>query len=77
MFVIARETGWREQFILWELPFFRFLRYQHCHWRSLEIDCFWPGGEKAQDRFAGIAARWSAQEMQDCAEDCRHDDQPE
>ena len=30
MFTLARETGWPEHFILWELPLWRALAYQHC-----------------------------------------------
>jgi hypothetical protein len=34
--MIAEKTGWREDFILWELPLHRALAYQHC--------ALWSGG---------------------------------
>ncbi|MBE2180218.1 MAG: hypothetical protein IAE97_07075 [Chthoniobacterales bacterium] len=30
MFTLAEKTGWSEEFILWELPLWRALAYQHC-----------------------------------------------
>ena len=30
MFTLAKETGWSESYILWELPLHRALAYQHC-----------------------------------------------
>jgi hypothetical protein len=29
VFTLARETGWPEQYILWQLPLHRALAYQH------------------------------------------------
>ena len=29
MFGLAKETGWSEEYILWELPFVRALEYYH------------------------------------------------
>ena len=29
MFGLAKETGWSEHFILWELPFVRAMQYYH------------------------------------------------
>ena len=34
MFTLARETGWPEAFILWELPLPRALQYYHCALRA-------------------------------------------
>ena len=35
MFTLAEKTGWPEAFILWELPLWRALAYQHCAlWQS-------------------------------------------
>jgi hypothetical protein len=35
VFTLAKETGWQESFILWELPLWRALAYQHCAlWQS-------------------------------------------
>lgn len=34
MFTLARETGWSEAFLLWELPLPRSLQYYHCALRS-------------------------------------------
>jgi len=30
VFTLAEKTGWPEAFILWELPLWRALAYQHC-----------------------------------------------
>lgn len=34
LFILARETGWSEHFILWELPLSRALQYHHCVLRA-------------------------------------------
>ncbi len=34
MFTLARETGWNEAFLIWELPLPRALQYYHCALRS-------------------------------------------
>lgn len=34
MFLLAKTTGWPENFLLWELPLTRALRYQHAALRS-------------------------------------------
>lgn len=34
VFALARETGWTEHFILWELPLHRALAYQHAALRA-------------------------------------------
>ena len=34
MFTLARETGWSEDFLIWELPLPRALQYYHCALRS-------------------------------------------
>jgi hypothetical protein len=34
VFTLARETGWPEYFILWELPLARALAYQHAALRA-------------------------------------------
>jgi hypothetical protein len=34
VFTLARETGWPEHFILWELPLARALAYQHAALRA-------------------------------------------
>lgn len=34
MFTLARETGWPEAFIVWELPLPRALQYYHCALRA-------------------------------------------
>jgi hypothetical protein len=34
VFTLARETGWPEAFILWELPLPRALQYYHCALRA-------------------------------------------
>jgi hypothetical protein len=34
LFTLARETGWSEPFILWELPLSRALQYHHCTLRA-------------------------------------------
>ncbi len=46
MFTLARETGWPESFILWELPFARALQYHHCALRSNGVWTI-PMGESA------------------------------
>lgn len=37
MFALAKETGWPEYFILWELPLSRLLQYQHCSLRANDV----------------------------------------
>ena len=37
MFALAKETGWAEHFILWELPLSRLLQYQHCSLRANDV----------------------------------------
>jgi len=34
VFTLARETGWPEAFVVWELPLPRALQYYHCALRS-------------------------------------------
>lgn len=34
VFTLARETGWSEHYILWQLPLHRALAYQHAALRS-------------------------------------------
>lgn len=34
MFILAKSTGWSEDFLLWQLPLVRALHYQHCYYRS-------------------------------------------
>lgn len=34
VYTLARETGWTEHFILWELPLHRALAYQHAALRA-------------------------------------------
>jgi hypothetical protein len=35
--MLARETGWSERFLLWELPLERLLQYQHCALRAHDV----------------------------------------
>ena len=37
VFTLARETGWPEHFIFWELPLARLLQYQHCALRAHDV----------------------------------------
>ena len=37
MFMLARETGWSEHYIMWELPFTRLLQYRHCALRGNDV----------------------------------------
>jgi hypothetical protein len=37
VFTLARETGWAEHFIFWELPLARLLQYQHCALRACDV----------------------------------------
>jgi hypothetical protein len=37
VFTLARETGWSEHFIFWELPIARLLQYQHCALRAHDV----------------------------------------
>lgn len=48
MFTLARETGWSEHFILWELPFPRALQYYHCALRASLAWTVKPGPAPAQ-----------------------------
>ena len=37
MYGIARDTGWPEEFILWQLPLARGLQYYHCALQSANL----------------------------------------
>ena len=35
--MLAKETGWSEEFILWELPLSRALQYYHCALQAAKL----------------------------------------
>jgi len=55
VFTLARETGWPEAFILWELPLPRALQYYHC---ALRASLAWTvaPSEPAMDQFHRLEA---------------------
>ena len=49
MFSLAKETGWSEHFILWELPLARALAYQHAALRAHGVWTVPPKEAPAQE----------------------------
>ncbi len=35
--MLAKATGWQEQFVLWELPLVRLLGYEHANLRANDV----------------------------------------
>lgn len=66
MFTLARETGWPEAFILWELPLPRALQYYHC---ALRASLAWtvPPSEPVLDQIKRLEtlAKHSADEEEE------------
>jgi hypothetical protein len=63
---LARETGWSEHYIIWELPLARLLQYQHCALRANDVWTVPPGpptGETvdAFERMAALTEMFSAE----------------
>jgi len=53
VWVVARETGWPEHKILWDLPLARLNQLEHVAMRSAKIECRWfEGGSKDGDAVA-------------------------
>lgn len=67
VFTLARETGWPEHFLLWELPLARALQYYHCALRSVLAWTVKPG-PPAQAQIARLE-QWAAQLTADDSED--------
>jgi len=38
---LASQTGWPEEYIIWDLPLSRGFQYQHCIWRMNGIPTEW------------------------------------
>jgi hypothetical protein len=55
VFTLARETGWPEAFILWDLPLPRALQYYHC---ALRASLAWtvPPSEPVLDQLKRLEA---------------------
>jgi len=52
---LASQTGWSEEFILFELPLARGFQYQHCVWRMNGINTEWGNGvSKRKDDIARL-----------------------
>lgn len=49
VFTLARETGWSEHYILWELPLHRALAYQHAALRSHGVWTVTPSAPTEHD----------------------------
>lgn len=47
MFLLAKTTGWPEQFLLWELPLTRALAYQHAAMRAEGVWTVSPSDQTA------------------------------
>jgi hypothetical protein len=61
VFTLARETGWSEHFIFWELPLARLLQYQHCALRAHDV---WtvPVAPPATHQLETLLTNWSPDE---------------
>ena len=61
VFTLARETGWPEHFIFWELPLARLMQYQHCALRAHDV---WtvPVGPAPNLQLDRLLAGWTANE---------------
>lgn len=61
---MAKETGWSEHYILWELPLARALAYQHCALRAAGV---WTVPVKAapKDELAELLTLAAEQENDD------------
>ena len=57
VFTLARETGWPEHLIFWELPLARLLQYQHCALRAYDV---WtvPVSPPADAQFDRLLTGW-------------------
>jgi hypothetical protein len=62
VFTLARETGWPEQFIVWELPLARLLQYQHCALRAHDA---WTVSvaPSAAHQLDALLAHWTPNEL--------------
>jgi hypothetical protein len=49
VFTLARETGWPESYILWQLPLHRALAYQHAALRSHGVWTVTPSAPAEHD----------------------------
>lgn len=47
IFTLAKETGWPERELLWEIPFARLLQYYHAALRSHDLWTVPPSSRKA------------------------------
>jgi hypothetical protein len=56
VFTLARETGWPEHYILWELPLHRALAYQHAALRSHGVWTVTPSAPPENDLAAILTA---------------------
>jgi hypothetical protein len=61
VFTLARETGWSEHFIFWELPLARLLQYQHCALRAHDV---WtvPVAPPATTQLETLLTNWNRAE---------------
>jgi len=61
VFTLARETGWSEHFIFWELPLARLLQYQHCALRAHDV---WtvPVAPPATHQLETLLTNWNREE---------------
>jgi len=55
VFTLASQTGWSEDFIVWELPFDRAVQYQHA---ALYANGAWtvPAGQNNRNAFNDLLA---------------------
>ena len=61
VFTLARETGWAESFIFWDLPLSRLLQYQHC---ALRVHDVWtvPVAPAPTHQLERLLAGWKPHE---------------
>ncbi len=62
VYTIAKDTGWREEFIIWKLPMARALQYYHCSLQSANLWTLEPPTEEsiqalAPDELIGLIDR--------------------
>ena len=52
MFTIAKDTGWSEDFIIWQLPMARALQYYHCSLQAANLWTLEPPTEETMQALA-------------------------
>ena len=69
MFTIAKDTGWSEDFIIWQLPMARALQYYHCSLQAANLWTLEPPTEETMQALASDALIGLIDRMIDETED--------